>query len=58
MFSMKIVPFVVFGLIVGMVAKVGIGSMAGMGGGSHGNRCTCSWSNAIGVYVNFKICSK
>ncbi len=31
MFSMKIVPFAVFGLIVGMVAKVGIGSMIGMG---------------------------
>jgi len=31
MFSMKIVPFAVFGLIVGMVAKVGIGSMVGMG---------------------------
>ena len=31
MFSMKIVPFAVFGLIVGMVAKVGIDSMIGMG---------------------------
>jgi Na+/H+-dicarboxylate symporter len=31
MFSMKIVPFAVFGLIVGMVSKVGIGSMIGMG---------------------------
>jgi len=31
MFSMKIVPFAVFGLIVGMVAKVGIESMVGMG---------------------------
>ena len=31
MFSMKIVPFAVFGLIVGMVSKVGIGSMVGMG---------------------------
>ena len=29
--SMKIVPFAVFGLIVGMVAKVGIGTMVGMG---------------------------
>ena len=29
--SMKIVPFAVFGLIVGMVAKVGIGTMAGLG---------------------------
>lgn len=29
--SMKIVPFAVFGLIVGMVAKVGIESMVGMG---------------------------
>ena len=28
---MKIVLFVVFGLIVGMVSKVGIGSMVGMG---------------------------
>ena len=31
MFSMKIVPFAVFGLIVGMVPKVGIGSRIGMG---------------------------
>ena len=31
MFSMKIVPFAVFGLIVGMVSKVGIESMVGMG---------------------------
>ena len=31
MFSMRIVPFAVFGLIVGMVAKVGIDSMIGMG---------------------------
>ena len=31
MFSMKIVPFAVFGLIVGMVSKVGISSMIGMG---------------------------
>ena len=31
LFSMKIVPFAVFGLIVGMVAKVGIESMVGMG---------------------------
>ncbi|MCH9658284.1 dicarboxylate/amino acid:cation symporter [archaeon] len=31
MFSMKLVPFAVFGLIVGMVSKVGIGSMVGMG---------------------------
>ena len=31
LFSMKIVPFAVFGLIVGMVAKVGIGSMVGLG---------------------------
>ena len=31
LFSMKIVPFAVFGLIVGMVAKVGIGTMAGLG---------------------------
>ena len=31
MFSMKIAPFAVFGLIVGMVAKVGIESMVGMG---------------------------
>ena len=31
MFSMKIVPFAVFGLIVGMVSKVGIESMLGMG---------------------------
>ena len=31
LFSMKIVPFAVFGLIVGMVSKVGIGSMVGMG---------------------------
>ena len=31
MFSMKIVPFAVFGLIVGMVSKVGIESMIGMG---------------------------
>ena len=31
LFSMKIVPFAVFGLIVGMVSKVGIGSMIGMG---------------------------
>ena len=29
--SMKIVPFAVFGLIVGMVAKVGIGTMGGLG---------------------------
>ena len=29
--SMKIVPFAVFGLIFGMVAKVGIGTMVGMG---------------------------
>ncbi len=29
--SMKIVPFAVFGLIVGMVAKVGIGTMVGLG---------------------------
>ncbi len=29
--SMKIVPFAVFGLIVGMVAKVGIETMAGLG---------------------------
>ena len=29
--SMKIVPFAVFGLIVGMVAKVGIGTMIGLG---------------------------
>ncbi len=29
--SMRIVPFAVFGLIVGMVAKVGIGTMAGLG---------------------------
>ena len=29
--SMKIVPFAVFGLIIGMVSKVGIGSMVGMG---------------------------
>jgi Na+/H+-dicarboxylate symporter len=28
---MKIVPFAVFGLIVGMISKVGIGSMVGMG---------------------------
>jgi Na+/H+-dicarboxylate symporter len=31
LFSMKIVPFAVFGLIVGMISKVGIGSMVGMG---------------------------
>ena len=31
MFSMKIVPFAVFGLIVGMVSKVGIEAMVGMG---------------------------
>nr|WP_297439672.1 cation:dicarboxylase symporter family transporter [Nitrosopumilus sp.] len=31
LFSMKIVPFAVFGLIVGMISKVGIGSMIGMG---------------------------
>ncbi len=31
LFSMKIVPFAVFGLIVGMVSKVGISSMVGMG---------------------------
>ena len=31
LFSMKIVPFAVFGLIVGMVSKVGIESMVGMG---------------------------
>ena len=31
LFSMKIVPFAVFGLIAGMVAKVGIESMVGMG---------------------------
>jgi len=31
MFSMKIVPFAVFGLIVGMVATVGIGTMVGLG---------------------------
>ena len=31
LFSMKIVPFAVFGLIVGMVSKVGIESMIGMG---------------------------
>jgi Na+/H+-dicarboxylate symporter len=30
-FSMKIVPFAVFGLIVGMVATVGIGTMVGLG---------------------------
>ena len=30
-FAMKIVPFAVFGLIVGVVAKVGIESMVGMG---------------------------
>ncbi len=29
--SMKIVPFAVFGLIVGMVAKVGVETMAGLG---------------------------
>ncbi len=29
--SMKIVPFAVFGLIVGMVAQVGIGTMVGLG---------------------------
>ena len=29
--SMKIVPFAVFGLIVGMVAKVGIGTIVGLG---------------------------
>ena len=31
MFSMKIVPFAVFGLIVGMVSKVGVESMVGLG---------------------------
>ncbi len=31
LFSMKIVPFAVFGLIVGMVSKVGIESIIGMG---------------------------
>jgi len=31
LFSMKIVPFAVFGLIVGMVAKVGIETMGGLG---------------------------
>ena len=31
LFSMKIVPFAVFGLIVGMVATVGIGTMVGLG---------------------------
>ena len=31
LFSMKIVPFAVFGLIVGMVSKVGIESMTGLG---------------------------
>jgi len=31
LFSMKIVPFAVFGLIVGMVSKVGIESMVGIG---------------------------
>lgn len=31
LFAMKIVPFAVFGLIVGMVSKVGIESMAGLG---------------------------
>ena len=31
LFSMKIVPFAVFGLIVGMVSKIGIESMAGLG---------------------------
>ena len=29
--AMKIVPFAVFGLIVGMVAKVGVETMAGLG---------------------------
>ena len=31
LFSMKIVPFAVFGLIVGMVSKIGIESIVGMG---------------------------
>ena len=31
LFSMKIVPFAVFGLIVGMVSTVGIGTMVGLG---------------------------
>ena len=31
LFSMKIVPFAVFGLIIGMVATVGIGTMVGLG---------------------------
>ena len=31
LFSMKIVPFAVFGLIVGMVATVGMGTMVGLG---------------------------
>ncbi len=31
LFSMKIVPFAVFGLIVGMVSKIGLESMAGLG---------------------------
>jgi Na+/H+-dicarboxylate symporter len=31
LFSMKIVPFAVFGLIVGMVATVGIGTLVGLG---------------------------
>ena len=31
LFSMKIVPFAVFGLIVGMVATVGVGTMVGLG---------------------------
>ena len=57
LFSMKIVPFAVFGLIVGMVATVGIGNN-GWIGSIHGNRCFGSWNYVAGIHIILKVCSK
>ena len=57
LFSMKIVPFAVFGLIVGMVATVGVGTMVGLGS-LHGNSCSGSWSHVASIHIILKVCSK
>ena len=54
---MKIVPFAVFGLIVGMVAKVGIETMGGLGA-YMGNCSSWSRNHVASLHVDLKVCSK
>jgi len=56
LFSMKIASFAVFGLIVGMVDTVGVGTMVRLG--VHGNSCSESWNCVAGIHIILKVCSK